>query len=45
MIVFPREGSYIGTLLDDLCTKDSARTLPDADVAIRISAVAAIGQC
>jgi tRNA uridine 5-carboxymethylaminomethyl modification enzyme len=22
MIVFPREGSYIGTLLDDLCTKD-----------------------
>ncbi|MEL6222678.1 MAG: tRNA uridine-5-carboxymethylaminomethyl(34) synthesis enzyme MnmG [Cyanobacteria bacterium J06627_8] len=22
MIVFPREGSYIGTLIDDLCTKD-----------------------
>lgn len=22
LIVFPREGSYIGTLLDDLCTKD-----------------------
>ena len=22
MIIFPREGSYIGTLIDDLCTKD-----------------------
>jgi tRNA uridine 5-carboxymethylaminomethyl modification enzyme len=22
MIVFPREGSYLGTLIDDLCTKD-----------------------
>ncbi len=22
MVVFPREGSYIGTLIDDLCTKD-----------------------
>jgi tRNA uridine 5-carboxymethylaminomethyl modification enzyme len=22
MIVFPREQSYIGTLIDDLCTKD-----------------------
>jgi len=22
MMVFPREGSYIGTLIDDLCTKD-----------------------
>ncbi|MEL6489642.1 MAG: tRNA uridine-5-carboxymethylaminomethyl(34) synthesis enzyme MnmG [Cyanobacteria bacterium J06621_3] len=22
MVVFPREGSYLGTLIDDLCTKD-----------------------
>ncbi|MEL6778109.1 MAG: tRNA uridine-5-carboxymethylaminomethyl(34) synthesis enzyme MnmG [Cyanobacteria bacterium J06597_16] len=22
MIIFPREGSYLGTLIDDLCTKD-----------------------
>ncbi|MEO0456799.1 MAG: tRNA uridine-5-carboxymethylaminomethyl(34) synthesis enzyme MnmG [Cyanobacteria bacterium P01_A01_bin.114] len=22
MIIFPREGSYVGTLIDDLCTKD-----------------------
>ncbi|MEM9447441.1 MAG: tRNA uridine-5-carboxymethylaminomethyl(34) synthesis enzyme MnmG [Cyanobacteria bacterium P01_E01_bin.6] len=22
MLIFPREGSYIGTLIDDLCTKD-----------------------